>query len=822
MSQNHKAGSNSNNNQQPPTKAPRAGNNNAQRSNQQPQQPQQPQQRTNGPFSASDLNRIVLEYLNKKGYHRTEAMLRAESGRTLTPQDKQSPANTQTGKLPEPSTMAITADKGAKPVSNPHLPLKRNNEGGVVSNEELNSVTSPESYIRAYSMLKSWVDSSLEIYRPELHYILYPIFIYLFLNLVIKDPVVARRFFDKFSSDFRILHGTEINRLFSVNSVDHIKENEVASAFQSNRYRITISRTTLNLLLYFLNENESVGGSLIIGIINQHLDPNVMDVVLEKEKLADGIKLLSDGNAGKINSELNSAEVKLGPFPKDEEFVKEIETELKIKDDQERQQQQQNGTTTDASKRTLMQEYKAMNNEPYETPVPTDDSNKENNEQDKENTTDKAQTEQDATTPAPTSTLEPPANTTVTVKTEEKSTTSSKPVIAGENLEAPSKDILPLPPKTALDLKLEIQKVKESRDSIKLDNLQAALPSVCMYTFHNTNGGMTSLQFSEDSRLVAAGFQDSYIKLWSLDGSSLKQIQEKSADSINTGDMNDNTSTTLIGHSGAVYSTSFSPDNRYLLSGSEDKTVRLWSTDTYTSLVSYKGHNHPVWDVQFSPLGHYFATASHDQTARLWSCDHIYPLRIFAGHLSDVDCVSFHPNGCYVFTGSSDKTCRMWDISTGDSVRLFLGHTAPVLCTAVSPDGRWLATGSEDGIINLWDIGTAKRLKVMRGHGKNAIHSLSYCKEGNVLVSGGADHSVRVWDLKKSTAEPGPEPEEQFVGYIGNLTASINQDIKDFGRRRTIIPSNDLVASFYTKKTPIFNVKFTRNNIVLAGGAFRE
>lgn len=273
------------------------------------------------------------------------------------------------------------------------------------------------------------------------------------------------------------------------------------------------------------------------------------------------------------------------------------------------------------------------------------------------------------------------------------------------NLSSPARDILPLPPKTALDLKLEIQKVKESRDAIKLDNLQLALPSVCMYTFQNTNKDMSCLDFSDDCRIAAAGFQDSYIKIWSLDGSSLNNPNI----ALNNNDKDeDPTCKTLVGHSGTVYSTSFSPDNKYLLSGSEDKTVRLWSMDTHTALVSYKGHNHPVWDVSFSPLGHYFATASHDQTARLWSCDHIYPLRIFAGHLNDVDCVSFHPNGCYVFTGSSDKTCRMWDVSTGDSVRLFLGHTAPVISIAVCPDGRWLSTGSEDGIINVWDIGTGK------------------------------------------------------------------------------------------------------------------
>ena len=831
-----------------------------------------------GQFSAQDLNRIVLEYLNKKGYHRTEAMLRAESGRTLTPQNKSSPGTTKNGTIPAPSTEPPVAGQGVKPVSNPsglagqkgkgeeegsQSGAKRDSNGNVVSRDSLDEETSPESYIRAYALLRNWVDASIEIYKPELNYIMYPIFIYLFLSLIKKNRIVARRFFDKYSGDFKVQHSTEINRLFSVNSIDHIKENEVANTFISNKYRVTLSRTTLNLLLYFLNENEAVGGALIIGIINEHIQPNIVTAAVSaKDRLSDGIKNLTNDSSTTANAnlEINSAPVKLGPFPQDKEFTKEIETELKIKDDQERQQLQgtptpvaadasKEGSTTGAeddaskekegsatadqaqektntekkeqdsspegAKKTLLEEFNDMKEMPMRSGETASDGN--DGIEGKSTDATKVKDEKSSGTDGTTKDLTAVTESEIVMNVEQL---PQKPAKEDASMVSPSNESLPLPPKTSLDLKLEIQKIKESREAIELGNLQIGQPSVCMYTFHNTNRDMVSLDFSDDCRLAATGFQDSIIKLWSLDGSSLvtnKIPSYKREEMMKT----DPTTSTLVGHSGAVYSTSFSPDNRFLLSGSEDKTVRLWSLDTHTALVSYKGHNHPVWDVKFSPLGHYFATASHDQTARLWSCDHIYPLRIFAGHLNDVDTLSFHPNGCYVFTGSSDKTCRMWDINTGDSVRLFLGHTAPVTTTAVTPDGRWLCTGSEDGIINVWDIGTGKRLKQMRGHGKNAVNSFAFNKEGNALISGGADHSVRVWDLKKATPEPSAEPEQPFVSYVGDVTASVNQDIKEFGRRRAIIPTSDLVSTFYTKKTPVFKVKFTRSNLALAGGAFR-
>ena len=351
------------------------------------------------------------------------------------------------------------------------------------------------------------------------------------------------------------------------------------------------------------------------------------------------------------------------------------------------------------------------------------------------------------------------------------------------------------------------------------------------------------VDFSQDAELVAAGFAESYVRVWSLKGTPLQSIVPSENQPTAP------KSRRLIGHSGPIYGVSFSPDRKYLLSCSEDKSTRLWSMDTYTALVVYKGHDAPVWDVSFGPFGHYFATASYEHTARLWSCDHIYPLRILAGHLSDVDAITWHPNSTYLFTGSSDKTARMWDISTGDSVRLFSGHSAPVTAVAASPDGKYFATAGEDSIISIWDIAAGKRLKAMRGHGKTSIYSLSFSQEGNVLVSGGADMTVRCWDVLYGTGLPTADAPESINGNGAGLSGPADGTTKVDGagtstkrrgkdvvatyvsflakyavrcsiHRMLMAGRPDQMAVWYTKKAPVYKVQFTTKNMVLAGSAF--
>jgi WD40 repeat protein/serine/threonine protein kinase len=211
-----------------------------------------------------------------------------------------------------------------------------------------------------------------------------------------------------------------------------------------------------------------------------------------------------------------------------------------------------------------------------------------------------------------------------------------------------------------------------------------------------------------------------------------------------------------------VHAVAYSPIDRLIATGSNDRTgyLRLCNADTGAILRLFSGHQDAVLSVTFSKDGQRLLSTSYDKTARLWDVASGRELHVFAGHNWWVWSAAFSPDETEIITASQDGSAILWSTETGEQKGQFLGHRGPVYTAAYAPDGR-VATAGYDKRILLWNPADLKpfdfrklaegaRLELppyatLEGHGAG-VRSVSFSKDGTLVLSGSHDNTVKVWD----------------------------------------------------------------------------
>jgi hypothetical protein len=257
---------------------------------------------------------------------------------------------------------------------------------------------------------------------------------------------------------------------------------------------------------------------------------------------------------------------------------------------------------------------------------------------------------------------------------------------------------------------------------------------------------VSSLAITADRTLLVSGSHDKTIKLWSLPDGALRQ--------------------TLHGHMNAVVSLGLGADGKVLASGSSDHTIKLWSLPDGALRQTLPGHvdsGLPLTPsvnrrrgrrldaqtgvcIALSANGDLLVSDGDDNAIKLWSLPDGTQRQTLQGHTDAVLALALSPDGRLLASGSKDHSVKLWSLPDGTSLNTLVGHSSAVGTVALSADGKLLASGSDDTTINLWSLPDGVLLNTLHGH-SSAVGTVAISADGKLLVSGSDDMTIKLWSL---------------------------------------------------------------------------
>jgi WD40 repeat protein len=230
---------------------------------------------------------------------------------------------------------------------------------------------------------------------------------------------------------------------------------------------------------------------------------------------------------------------------------------------------------------------------------------------------------------------------------------------------------------------------------------------------------------------------------------------------------------TISAHSDWVRCLSFTPDGAKLVSGSFDKTIKLWQLATGAVIHTLADHPKGVFALAVSPDGKLLASGSWDDTIKLWNLETGTLLHDLVKHKASVRSLAISPDSQTLISGSFDRTIELWQIPAGVP-RQTISARDPISAIALSADGKFLASTGDDGKIELWSIASGRPLGVAIGN-KHCIGSLAIGPDSQTIAAGTVNGYVILWQLANLDADrlQQIEPLQSIKAHAGQINACV-------------------------------------------------
>uniref|UniRef100_H2YZH9 Pleiotropic regulator 1 n=1 Tax=Ciona savignyi TaxID=51511 RepID=H2YZH9_CIOSA len=218
----------------------------------------------------------------------------------------------------------------------------------------------------------------------------------------------------------------------------------------------------------------------------------------------------------------------------------------------------------------------------------------------------------------------------------------------------------------------------------------------------------------------------------------------------------------ISGHLGWVRCVAFEPGNEWFVTGSNDRTIKIWDLASGKLKLSLTGHISSVRGLAVSDRNPYLFSCGEDKMVKCWDLEQNKVVRHYHGHLSACYALDLHPTIDVLVTCGRDSSARVWDMRTKANIMTLSGHTntvADVKCQAALPE---VITASHDCTVRLWDLAAGKTRSCLTNH-KKSIRSIAMHPTQYTFASGAPDN-IKQWKF----------PDGDFIQNMSGHNAIVN------------------------------------------------